>query len=610
MSLRRKLLLAQSPLAIAMVILGAIALRSNAELGRRSREILKDNYRSVVAAERMKESIERMDSGAMFHFSGRPEEGLRMARTHRAKFEDSLRMQEGNITEPGEGELTAKLRALWTAYQEKYARVESFSDVQAEKDYYFQVLNPAFVAVKDTADQILSLNQDAMVIRSDRAEAAAKKLSQGTVLGFVLAFLVGLGLSAAVTYRTLRPLASLGQAVRRIGEGDLEMKLKAVGSDEVAQLARDFNTMVDRLSEYRKSSLGDLLQAQLQMQAALDSIPDPIIVLGADGAIHNVNEAAKEALEIDAGEASESLWQFVPPSVKEVAEKLHRHVLSGKGPYNPRGFEESVRVPLSGGDRFYLPRATPVYGEARSVTATCIILQDVTRLRRFEELRNDVVATVAHEFRTPLTSLHMAIHLCLDPKVGAVNEKQADLLHAAREDCARLQELVNDLLDLSRIQTGKVEMTRHPVPVRDLLEAAVAAHKVAADEKALRIFAEPPVGDLQVLADLHRVSLVLSNLVVNAIRHTPEGGNVDLRSVVSDGTVRFEVKDTGEGISPEFRERIFEKFFQVPGGKSGGSGLGLTIAREIVLAHGGKIGVESEVGKGSTFWFTLPVAKA
>jgi signal transduction histidine kinase len=426
----------------------------------------------------------------------------------------------------------------------------------------------------------------------------------------VLAFLVGLGLSAAVTYRTLRPLASLGQAVRRIGEGDLEMKLKAVGSDEVAQLARDFNTMVDRLSEYRKSSLGDLLQAQLQMQAALDSIPDPIIVLGADGAIHNVNEAAKEALEIDAGEASESLWQFVPPSVKEVAEKLHRHVLSGKGPYNPRGFEESVRVPLSGGDRFYLPRATPVYGEARSVTATCIILQDVTRLRRFEELRNDVVATVAHEFRTPLTSLHMAIHLCLDPKVGAVNEKQADLLHAAREDCARLQELVNDLLDLSRIQTGKVEMTRHPVPVRDLLEAAVAAHKVAADEKALRIFAEPPVGDLQVLADLHRVSLVLSNLVVNAIRHTPEGGNVDLRSVVSDGTVRFEVKDTGEGISPEFRERIFEKFFQVPGGKSGGSGLGLTIAREIVLAHGGKIGVESEVGKGSTFWFTLPVAKA
>jgi signal transduction histidine kinase len=610
MSLRTKLLLAQSPLALAMVILGIIALRSNAELGRRSQEILKDNYRSVVAAERMKESIERMDSGAMFHFSGHAEDGLRMAREHRVKFEESLRIQEGNITEPGEGELTQKLRRLWTEYQEKYKPVETSTNAEQEKDYYFRVLNPAFVAVKTTADQVLSLNQDAMVIRSDRAETAAKKLSEGVILGFVLAFLIGLGLSAAVTYRTLRPLASLGEAVRRIGEGDLEMRLKAAGSDEVAQLARDFNTMADRLGEYRKSSLGDLLQAQLQMQAALDSIPDPILILGSGGDIHNVNNAAKEALEIDAGEASEALWQFVPVVVKETAERLHRHVLSGKGAYNPRGFEESIRVPLAGGDRFFLPRATPVYGEGRAVMATCIILQDVTRLRRFEELRNDVVATVAHEFRTPLTSLHMAIHLCLDPKVGTVNEKQADLLYAAREDCARLQDLVNDLLDLSRIQTGKVEMARQPVGVRDLLDAAVSAHKVAADEKAVRMFAEPPSPDLQVLADTNRISLVLSNLVVNAIRHTPSGGTVDLRSTTSDGMVRFEVKDTGEGISPEFRERIFEKFFQVPGAQTGGSGLGLTIAREIVLAHGGKIGVESDVGKGSTFWFTLPVAKS
>jgi len=610
MSLRTKLLLAQSPLAIAMVILGVIALKSNVELGRRAQEILKDNYRSVVSAQRMKESIERMDSGAMFHFSGHPEEGLRLAREHRSRFEESLRIQEGNITEPGEGDLTRKLRKLWSEYQEKYAAVEGYSDPAREKEYYFMVLNPAFVAVKDTADQILNLNQDAMVIRSDRAEAAAKRVGQGIILGFVLAFLIGLGLSAAITYRTLRPLASLGQAVRRIGEGDLETRVKAVGLDEVAQLARDFNTMADRLGDYRKSSLGDLLQAQLQMQAALDSIPDPIIVLGSGGDVHNVNVAAKETLEIDAGEAAESLWQFVPPVVKEAAEKLHRHVLSGKGAYTPRGFEESIRVPLSGGDRFFLPRATPVYGEGRSVTATCIILQDVTRLRRFEELRNDVVATVAHEFRTPLTSLHMAIHLCLDPKVGPVNEKQADLLHAAREDCARLQELVNDLLYLSRIQTGKVEMARHPVAVRGLLESAVAAHKVAAEEKAIRMVAEPAAQDLEVLADSNRVSLVLSNLVVNAIRHTPAGGLVELRSVPVDGSVRFEVKDTGEGISSEFRERIFEKFFQVPGASSGGSGLGLTIAREIVLAHGGRIGVESEVGRGSTFWFTLPQVEA
>jgi NtrC-family two-component system sensor histidine kinase KinB len=241
--------------------------------------------------------------------------------------------------------------------------------------------------------------------------------------------------------------------------------------------------------------------------------------------------------------------------------------------------------------------------------ATCIILQDVTRLRRFDELRNDVVATVAHEFRTPLTSLHMAIHLCLDPKVGSLTEKQADLLYAAREDCARLQVLVEDLLDLSRIQTGKVEMDRHSVGARELLETAAAAHRVGAEEKGIRLWVESAARDLRVSADVNRIGLVLSNLVANAIRHTPQGGTVEIRATAADSTVRFEVRDTGEGIPLEYRERIFEKFFQVPGPNVGGSGLGLTIAREIVLAHDGKIGVESEVAKGSTFWFSLPLEK-
>jgi signal transduction histidine kinase len=609
MTLRTKLILAQSPLAIAMIGLGILALNSNALLGRRSQEILKDNYRSVVALQRMKESIERMDSGAMFRLSGRKEEGVQMAREHRARFEKELQIQEANITEPGEFEATRRLRQLWTEYQEKYARIDGLPSAQAEKEHYFAVLNPAFVAVKDSADQILDINQDAMVMKSDRAQSAAAKLSQVTVAGFVIALLAGLLISAAVTYRTLRPLSSLSEAVRRIGEGDLEMRVRVLGSDEVAQLAQDFNIMADRLGEYRKSSLGDLLRAQLQMQAAVDSIPDPILILGTEGEVSNVNGAARSLLEIDVGAGSQDLWKFVPQQVREAVDRLSRHVLGGKGPYVPRGFEESIRLPLTGGDRFLLPRATPVYGEGRAVVATCIILQDVTRLRRFDELRNDVVATVAHEFRTPLTSLHMAIHLCLDPKVGSLSEKQADLLYAAREDCARLQVLVEDLLDLSRIQTGKVEMDRRPVGVRDLLDTAAAAHKVGAEEKGVRLSVDPASRELKVSADVNRLGLVLSNLIANAIRHTPVGGTVDIRAIPADSTVRFEVRDTGEGIPLEFRERIFEKFFQVPGPNVGGSGLGLTIAREIVLAHDGKIGVESELGKGSTFWFSLPLEK-
>jgi two-component system, NtrC family, sensor histidine kinase KinB len=218
------------------------------------------------------------------------------------------------------------------------------------------------------------------------------------------------------------------------------------------------------------------------------------------------------------------------------------------------------------------------------------------------------VATVAHEFRTPLTSLRMAIHLCTEEAVGPLTEKQADLLFAGREDCERLQGIVDELLDLSRIQAGRMELVRRAVPVASLVQTALESQRAHAAEKRLALVDEVAPGAGDVLADPDRVQLVLANLVGNAVRHTPPGGRVVLRARPAAGVVRIEVADSGEGIPREYHEAIFERFFHVPGSPAGGAGLGLYIAREVVQAHGGAIGVESEPGQGSTFWFTLPVA--
>jgi signal transduction histidine kinase len=239
-----------------------------------------------------------------------------------------------------------------------------------------------------------------------------------------------------------------------------------------------------------------------------------------------------------------------------------------------------------------------------------VILQDVTRPRRFDELKNDLVATVAHEFRTPLTSLRMAIHLCLEQVVGPVTEKQADLLHAAREDCERLQAMVDDLLDLSRIEAGRGEMHPRPTSAAALVEAAVEAHQAAAEERGLQLRTTSPLLDSEVMADPERVALVFANLITNAIRYTPRNGEVWVRAQQANGSVRFEVTDTGVGIPKEYQLRLFDKFFRVPGSPVGGAGLGLSIAKEIVQGHGGDIGVKSEGGQGSTFWFTLLHATA
>jgi signal transduction histidine kinase len=203
----------------------------------------------------------------------------------------------------------------------------------------------------------------------------------------------------------------------------------------------------------------------------------------------------------------------------------------------------------------------------------------------------------------------MAVHLCTEQAAGPLTEKQAELLYAAREDCDRLQSMVDDLLDMSRIESGRVELYPLPTPVGVLAESAIESFKTEAEAKGVRLSAEIAIPEVRVLADRDRAGHIFSNLLNNALRHTPRDGSITVGASVINGAVRFTISDTGSGIAKEYQERVFEKFFQVPESGPKGTGLGLYIAKEIVRAHGGDIGVESEPGKGSTFWFTLQAAR-
>jgi PAS domain S-box-containing protein len=421
--------------------------------------------------------------------------------------------------------------------------------------------------------------------------------------------LLGALLSSTVTGRLLQPLELLARTVARLGEGDLDARVNVSGRDEVAKLARDINAMATRLGRYRSSSLGELLLAQEASQAAIDSLPDPVVVFDSSGGVLNVNRAAETLLGLGLASEVGRPLESVEPAVREYLERVRSHVLGGKGPYVPRGFDEAVRVATPAGEIYLLPRAAPVHSGEGTVSGATVVLQDVTRLRRVDELRNDLVSTVAHELRTPLTSLRMAVHLCLEQAAGPLTEKQADLLHAAREECERLQAMVDELLDLARIQSGRIELHRARIAPATLIDAAVDAHRGPAEERHLVLTCEVPPGLPGVLADRERLQLVLSNLLANAIRHTPEGGEIVLRARADGGQVRFEVSDNGPGIPLESQAAIFEKFVRVPAAP-GGTGLGLSIAKDVVEAHGGRIGVESAPGQGATFWFTVPVADA
>ena len=235
-----------------------------------------------------------------------------------------------------------------------------------------------------------------------------------------------------------------------------------------------------------------------------------------------------------------------------------------------------------------------------------LVLKDVTQLRQQDEIKRGVVRTVSHQLNTPLTSVRMAIHLLLGEKVGALNEKQAELLTSAREDSDRLHEILNSLLDLSRFESGKAQMEFRALPPRSVVGEAVESFRRAAQDRGVALQADIPVDLPEVWADTTRIGHVFSNLLSNALNHTSPGGRISLAAEADEAWVRFRVSDTGEGIPAAFLSRVFEPFFRVPGRRNeSGAGLGLAIVKEIVEAHGGTVGVQSSEGKGSSFTFTL-----
>jgi signal transduction histidine kinase len=609
-TLKGKLVAAQAPLAVALAFMGVVSGAVTTRLGEQSRLIIADNYRSVLAAERMKESLERLDSAALFLLAGHEAEAAPDLTAHHARFENELAVQEGNVTEPGEGAVTRKLRAAWNDYSHALATYRALPDRQARDVAYFAHLNPEFTRVKHLADEILGINEDAMVRKSDRAARRAQQFERLVLAAVVLALVLGLVASTWLTTRMIRPLRVVSAAVRRFGENDFKARAVVAGSDEIAAVAAEFNRMADRLERYRVSSLGELLQAQQAAQAAIDSLPDPVLLLDANGTLHGANAAAAKLLGVDPERPVAEAYAGADPGVRAVIDRLRAHVLGGKGAYIPKGFEEAIRVAEGpAAERILLPRAAPIYGETGSVAGAAVVLQDVTRLFRFDELKNNLVATVAHEFRTPLTSLRMALHLCTEGIVGPLTDKQADLLFAARDDCERLQVMVDELLNLSRIESGQIDLHRRRIDPETLVVTAVDVHRAAAEQAGVALVTEVLPGLPDVFVDPERLQLVFTNIISNAIRFSPAGSRIVVRAFSRDaGVMRFEISDQGPGIPKEHQSGLFEKFFRVPGSPSGGSGLGLFIAKGLVQAHEGQIGIDSEPGRGTTVWFTVPVA--
>jgi len=600
MSLRTKLLIGYGVFIAALVVLGTWSAWRLHDMGKVSRRIISENYDSVVAAQEMKESLERQDSAALFALLGAHERALTQLHEHRARFDQNLNRAAHNITEAGETEAIA---AIQNDRNDYYQRFDAFI-VKPTANEYFGQLEPQFNQLRADCEHLLQLNQRAMLGKAEAAAGVAQLWFYRTLLIAGLLVAMSVALAFVLSQRIVGPLRRLTESTARIAAGDLTARVTVDSTDEVGVLAAEYNRMADNLRQLRDSDLGKLLVAQQTTEAAIDSLYDPVIVTDADGQVTKLNPAAEEIF----GSEKENAGMHVGEVARDA--RIAGAVAEALKSQHPVMVEEMSSVlPLAvaGSERAFRLRTTPMRDHQRHLLGAVTLLEDVTHLREIDRLKSDFIATASHELRTPLTSVQMGVYLLLERAAGELTDKQVEVLSACREDCERLDKLMRDLLDLSRIEAGESKPTLALVKTKDLIDDATEELRPQVESRGLDFNVDAPITLPAVRVDRTQVERVLANLVVNAIRYTQQG-EIKISAQPRGNSVAVSVSDTGSGIPQEYLPHIFDKFVQVPGATTGGAGLGLAISRLIVEAHGGQISVQSERGKGSTFTFTLPAA--
>jgi two-component system, NtrC family, sensor histidine kinase KinB len=602
-SLKHKLALGFGGLLTIIGIIGMLTIVQVDELGSAIDVILKQNYRSVTAAQEMKEALEKMNIEVLQSFSAEHLSSSVNVAESEKRFHDALQVELGNITLPGEQEKADRIARLFEDYAKAIHAVSVESTpLQERRDLYFTTVLPMHSEIKLLAQQILDMNQANMI----EANHAARRLAESAHNRILMAIAASAALALIFSYQSrrwiLRPVSRLIASANEIRSGNLDLVIETTSNDEIGQLSQAFNEMASTLRRVRRSDDQRLERTRKATQEVMNILPAPIAIFDPEGRVDVATLSAIRYFGIKPGADAATLgYSWLPELLAQAVETGGTAESAGNG---------YIQKFIENRELFFKPAATAIPHAPGGIgsNGVVLILHDMTQAQEQKELKRGVVSTVSHQLRTPLTSLRMAVHLLLEQRVGSLNDKQADLLQTACEESGRLAEILDDLLDLNRFESGRARLNMTPQQADKLVREGIEPFISEFRDKAIELVLDILSGLPEVLADAVSIRHVFANLLSNALRFTPRGGAITVKAQAELAGIRFSVEDTGAGIAPEHLKHLFDQFYRVPGqDEKSGIGLGLSIVREIVNIHGGKVGVESTLGKGSTFHFTLPV---
>jgi len=619
LGLRTRFLLSGAALVLTTVASGVWSALAFARFSQVVGDTLRASEQTTEATASVAGALEREDDALLLWLSGDTRAEAHLA-VERASVEASFARLDALLVTPPEHAAAAALRDHIDAYQAAGDQLIAVARQPEALDGYHRGVNPLLRrAVGDAErirDQHFRSTHEAAAWARDEARRAT-----GIVAGISLGALL---LSVIVSFRLARrivwPLRILTASVDAVRRDDFERRVTPSSDDELGRLAEGFNRMAEHLAEFRRANIGEVLRAKETLEATLAALPDAVVLVDPDGMVSAANEIAGRVLGSAPGARPAVARIAELPLPAGAIEALHEALQGHRSADLTLRLERAIAVTLDGKERKLLPRVVPVPGFAAGRHGAVLVLYDVTELVRLDEMRVELVAVASHELRTPLTTMRMTL-LMLQEGAGGLTARQQDLLTTALLGVEQLSTTVDEFLDLTRIEAGQLRLAWDRVDLAALVGQAARAAGPRCEEGAVELEVRVEEGiPASVWGDAARLQVVIANILTNALKYTPRGGVVTVRVTsggpVSGPAVHIAVTDTGPGVPPEYRERIFEKFFRVEhhrGGDDGvrGSGIGLYVSKQIVEAHGGRItcGAGAE-GRGTTIDVALPTDRA
>ncbi len=571
MKIKTKLILGLGSLFGLIIILSILGILKINTLSKATENILVDNYNSLEYARNMLKTLDKI------------QEDEKAIET----FEDHLEKQQNNITEVGEDEFTENLAAHFRKFKENPA--DSVAPLEIRNDL----------------NSIMHLNMSAIQEKSAFAQKTASNAILWIGVAAIFCFIIATILLLRLPGNIANPIKELTESIRQIAAKNYSQRIRFETHNEFGELARTFNTMAQELEEYNNSNVAKLMMAIKRMEALIEKMNEPVFGLDERRVIIFANDEARKITGLGKG-------QLVGKNAEELAvtNDLVRELLQELLGAKQTNRKDPLKIFADGKESYFEKEILNITLEpqdthGKKLISHVILLRNVTSYKELDFAKTNFIATVSHEFKTPISSIKMSLQLLDNSQIGPLNDEQKNLVSSIKDDADRLLSITGELLNMTQVESGNIQLNIMPANPKDILKYAIKANKVQAEQKKVSFETESPEELPKVLADSEKTAWVLTNLVSNAIRYSHENSKIFLSIENSDKFIKFSVKDTGQGIAQEYKNKIFDRYFRAPGSKKEGTGLGLAISKEFIEAQGGQISVESDLGAGSTFTIIL-----